>query len=292
MAEFLISAFADETSNDPDHQIAALKRNGLRLIEPRNIGGGIVDRTDAELDAFADKLDRAGIGISALGSPIGKYDIDKPFDAHLTVFRRALEVCRRLGTDRMRMFSFFVPQERLKECRAEVLRRLSVMLEEADRAGVTLCHENESKIYGQNPAEVADLLNALPGLYGVFDAANYVMNDQDPLAGIDATLIRPAYLHMKDAIGAEKAIVPVGMGDGRYEEVLRRVDRAMDGLVYLTVEPHLHIFEIYQRIDSHKLKTGIAFDNSDDAFDYAVGSVKTMLTRLGYTEGADLVWRK
>ena len=86
--------------------------------------------------------------------------------------------------------------------------------------------------------------------------------------------------------------MPVGMGDGHYEEVLRRVDRAMDGLVYLTVEPHLHIFEIYQRIDSHKLKTGIAFDNSDDAFDCAVGSVKTMLTRLGYTEGADLVWRK
>ena len=292
MAEFLISAFADETSNDPDHQIAALKRNGLRMIEPRNIGGGIVDRTDAELDAFADKLDRAGIGISALGSPIGKYDIDKPFDAHLTVFRRALEICRRLGTDRMRMFSFFVPQERLKECRAEVLRRLSVMLEEADRAGVTLCHENESKIYGQNPAEVADLLNALPGLYGVFDAANYVMNDQDPLAGIDATLIRPAYLHMKDAIGAEKAIVPVGMGDGRYEEVLRRVDHAMDGLVTLTVEPHLHIFEIYQRIDSHKLKTGIEFDNSDDAFDCAVAAVKKMLTGLGYREGEDLVWRK
>ena len=74
--------------------------------------------------------------------------------------------------------------------------------------------------------------------------------------------------------------------------MLRRVDRAMDGLVYLTVEPHLHIFEIYQRIDSHKLKTGIAFDNSDDAFDCAVGSVKAMLTRLGYTEGADLIWRK
>ena len=133
--------------------------------------------------------------------------------------------------------------EPVAKIRAEVLRRLSVMLEEADRAGVTLCHENESKIYGQNPAEVADLLNALPGLYGVFDAANYVMNDADPLAGIEATLIRPAYLHMKDAIGAEKAIVPVGMGDGRYEEVLRRVDRATDGLVYLTVEPHLHIFD-------------------------------------------------
>ena len=292
MAEFLISAFADETSNDPDRQIAALKRNGLRMIEPRNIGGGILSKTDAEIDAFGQKLADAGIGISALGSPIGKYDIDKPFDAHLTDFRRALAICRRLCTDRMRMFSFFVPQERLKECRAEVLRRLSVMLEEADRAGVTLCHENETGIYGQNPAEVADLLNALPGLYGVFDAANYVMNDQDPLAGIDATLIRPAYLHMKDAIRAEKAMVPVGMGDGHYAEVLRRVDAAMPGLVCLTVEPHLHIFDIYRKIDSHRLKTGVTFENSDDAFDCAIGSVKTMLTKLGYTEGEDSVWRR
>lgn len=292
MAEFIISAFADETSDDPDHQIAALKRNRLRMIEPRNIGGGILSKTDAEIDAFGQKLTDAGIGISALGSPIGKFDIDRAFDEHLKDVRRALEICRRLGTDRMRMFSFFVPQARLKECRGEVLRRLSVMLEEADRAGVTLCHENESKIYGQNPEEVADLLNALPGLCGVFDAANYVMNDQDPIAGIEATLLRPAYLHMKDAVQASKAIVPVGMGDGQYEEVLRRADAAMSGRVCLTVEPHLHIFEIYQKIDSHKLKTGVAFDNSDDAFDCAVGSVKGILKKLGFEEGEDLVWRR
>ncbi len=292
MAEFLISAFADETSNDPDHQIEALKRNRLRLIEPRNIGGGILSKSDAEIDAFGQKLSDAHIGISALGSPIGKYDIDKPFEDHLKDFHRAIDICHRLGTDRIRMFSFFVGQDRLSECRSEVLRRLSVMLEEADRAGITLCHENESKIYGQNPEEVADLLNALPNLYGIFDAANYVMNDQDPIKGIEATLIRPVYLHMKDAIQAEKAIVPVGMGDGHYEEVLTRVGEKMTGTVNLTVEPHLHIFEMYQKIDSHKLKTGIAFEDSDTAFDCAVQSVKKMLTKLGYHEGEDLVWRK
>lgn len=292
MAEFLISAFADEASANPDRQIAALKRNRLRVIEPRNIGGGILDRNDAEIDAFAQKLADAGIGISALGSPIGKYDIDLDFGPHLAQFRRALKICRRLGTDRMRMFSFFVPQDRLKECRAEVLRRLQIMLEEADRAGVMLCHENESNIYGQNPEEVADLLGSLPGLYGVFDAANYIMNGQDPLAGIDATLIRPAYLHMKDAQLAEKAIVPVGMGDGCYEEVLRRVETHMTGLVYLTVEPHLHLFDAYKKIDSHRLRTGVAFDNADDAFDCAVANVKKMLASLGWTEGEDLIWRK
>lgn len=292
MAQFLISAFADEASDVLDGQIRALVRNGLRCIEPRNIEGNIIEKTDEELVTIHQKLEQSGITLSALGSPIGKFDIDGDFDAYLAVFRRALVACKLLGAHRMRMFSFFVPQGRLKECRAEVLRRLRVLLAEAEREGILLCHENESKIYGQNPPEVADLLRELPGLCGVFDAANYVMNDQDPIAGLEATLPRLEYLHMKDALRAEKAIVPVGMGDGCYEEVLRRVDASTDRTVYLTVEPHLHIFQAYQKIDSHRLKTGISFDNSDDAFDCAVTAVKQLLAKIGFHEGENRIWKK
>ena len=292
MAQFLISAFADEVSSDLDAQIAALKRNGLRCIEPRNVNGGILEKTDGELADIRLRLEEAGISLSALGSPIGKFDIDGDFDAYLSTFHRALTACRILGTSRMRMFSFFVPQERLTECRAEVLRRLSVLIGLAEREGIRLCHENESKIYGQNPEEVADLLQSLPGLYGVFDAANYVMNDQDPIAGMEATLPRLDYLHMKDAIRAEKAIVPVGMGDGCYGEVLRRVDVSTDRTVFLTVEPHLHIFQSYQKIDSRRLKTGVSFESSDEAFDCAVGAVKSLLKELGYHEEDNQIWKK
>lgn len=292
MAQFIISAFADEVSDDLGAQIAALRRNGLRCIEPRNIAGGIIEKSDEELAQIHEALERAGVTLSALGSPIGKFSIDGDFDAYLGVFRRALAACRILGTPRMRMFSFFVPQERLRECRPEVLRRLRVLLEEAEKQDVLLCHENESNIYGQNPREVADLFGALPGLRGVFDAANYVMNDQDPIAGLEATLPHLEYLHMKDALREEKAIVPVGMGDGCYEEVLRRVDAATDRTLFLTVEPHLHIFQAYQKIDSHHLKTGVSFDNSDDAFDCAVTAVKGLLTKIGFHEGENRIWKK
>ena len=292
MAQFIISAFADETSDDLSHQIAALKRNGLAYIEPRNANGNIIKNTDEELEEIASCLRTAGIGVSSLGSPIGKFKIDEDFEIHLADFRRALRACHILGTKNMRMFSFFVPQERLAECRDEVLKRMTRLLEEAEKEGITLCHENESKIYGQNPTEVHDLLTALPGLRGIFDAANFVMNDQDPLAGIEATLPALQYLHIKDARCEEKCIVPAGMGDGQYEEVLRRVDAATDETVFLTVEPHLHIFQAYQRIDSHKLKTGIEFDNSDDAFDCAVTHLKNMLTKLGYHEEENKIWKK
>ena len=73
--------------------------------------------------------------------------------------------------------------------------------------------------------------------------------------------------------------------------VLRRADALTDGIVYLTVEPHLHIFQAYQKIDSHKLKTGIEFDNSDDAFDCAVTKLKETLTSLGFHEEENKIWK-
>ena len=284
MAKFILSAFADEASETLSGQIAALQRNGIRYIELRNVGGGILEKTDEELSKIAAALKASGIRVSSFGSPIGKYDIDKPFEAHLAQFRRALRVCEIFGTRRMRMFSFYVPQERLSECRGEVLRRLRVFLDEAKAAGVTLCHENETGIYGQNPAEVRDLLSSLPDLRGVFDPANFVMNDQDPIEGIEATLPSFGYLHVKDAIAARKSIVPGGKGDGKIAEVLRRVDAAQSGEVFVTLEPHLFEFLAYKQIDLHELKNEYTFATADEAFDCAVASLKEILKNIGFHE--------
>ncbi|MGM9641830.1 MAG: sugar phosphate isomerase/epimerase family protein [Eubacteriales bacterium] len=291
MASFVLSAFADEASPALEGQIAALKRNGIRYIEPRNIGGGLIHKTDGELEDIAAALQESGIGVSSFGSPIGKYGIDDCFEVHLADFRRALVACRILGTQRMRVFSFYVPQGRLRECRGEVLRRMEVLLDEADAAGVTLCHENESLIYGQNPGEVRDLLGSLPRLRGVFDAANFVMNGSDPLEGIEATLPSLEYLHVKDAKYPQKLIVPVGKGDGDYSEVLRRVDAATDRTVFLTLEPHLHSFKAYASIDKRALKTGMTFESADAAFDCAADHLKQLLTKLNYHE-ENGIWKK
>ena len=49
MAQFILSAFADEVSPHLAEQIAALKRNGIPCIEPRNIDGGLLAKSDDEL---------------------------------------------------------------------------------------------------------------------------------------------------------------------------------------------------------------------------------------------------
>jgi len=293
MAKYVFSAFADEAGKSLDEQIAALIRNDIGCIEVRMIDGkGILTFSEEELHAIRAKLDAAGIKVSSIGSPIGKYNIHEDFETHLKDFRYCLKVAKILGAPRIRIFSFYVKQDELKECRDEVLRRMNVMLAEAKEAGLTLCHENEALIYGQMPAEVKDVLTSIPELRGIFDAANYIMNDGDVMEGFRVTLPSLEYIHIKDASYAEKIILPAGEGDGHLGEILSETDKARDGIVYLTLEPHLRIFDGFVAIDKHTLKGKYTFANSTESFDCAVRSLEKVLTSIGFEKGDNREWTR
>ena len=293
MAKFILSAFADEAGTSLNEQIAALKRNDIDYIEPRNINGKpILTLTDEELALVKSELDKNGIKVNSLGSPIGKYPINEPFEKHLVDFKRALEVCKALDTDKMRMFSFFTKQDELSKYRDEVLSRLNEMCRIAKENGITLCHENESEIYGQNPEEMLDLMNNVNGLKGIFDPANYRMNGCDVIEGINATLVNLAYLHIKDAIYESQIIVPSGDGEGKIAEILDIVNEATDDVVYLTLEPHLFLFDAYKLIDNHELKGKYTFNNNSESFDFAANALKKLLIENGYEKDGNNVWKK
>ena len=292
MASFALSAFADEASSSLDGQIRALKRNGIKFIEPRGVdGGSVLDLSDDALLRMRERLEGEGIRVYSFGSPIGKVEIDADFGDYLVTYRRALEVTALLGAKNMRIFSFFVPEERRAACKDEVIRRLSVMLRMAREAGIRLCHENESRIYGQMPDEVEILLSALPDLYAIFDPANFRMNGADIFRGIDVSMKRLSYAHIKDAVYAERAIVPAGEGEGEIGTLIDRIHESTDETVILTVEPHLAVFKGYETIDRHTLKGRYTFDSNDEAFDAAVKAIKSLLASKGFKE-TDSVWYK
>ena len=285
MAKFVLSAFADEAGNSLAEQIAGLKRNGINYIEPRSIDAkGILEFSDEEILAIKAELDKNGIKVGSLGSPIGKYDITGDFEPHYNKFIRALEICNLLDTKYMRMFSFFIKDGDYAKWRGEVIRRLTVMTKEAEKYGVTLCHENESHIYGQMPKEVNDLLTSVPALGGIFDAANYRMHDADVIEGIKATFNNFKYMHIKDAIFASQEVVPAGEGEGKIAEILNYIDENTDAEVFLTLEPHLFVFGVYKAIDTKELKGKHHFETSEQSFDFAANALKNLLTDLGFKE--------
>ena len=293
MAEFILSAFADEAATTLDGQIEALIENGIYHIEPRNIDGrGILDYSIEELVEIKKKLDLSGIKVNSLGSPIGKYNIEDDFEPHFELFKKALSAAKALGTENIRMFSFFLPYEKRKEYRGEVIARLKKMVALAKESGISLCHENEAAIYGMMPEEISDLLSSVEGLAGIFDPANYRMAGADVIEGIKASFINFKYMHVKDAVYSEQMIVPAGEGEGKIAEIINMIDGFTSDEVYLTLEPHLHICDAYKDIDEHELRGKYKFNSNKEAFAFAAEKLKNLLKENGYTEGENHVWTR
>ena len=149
MAKFILSAFADEITPDFDGQLEALRKLGIPLLELRGVDGrSFTQLTDAEVDAVGEKLRRAGVGLSALGTPIGKIAVTDDFEAHKALLGRIMDIGDRLGCKRLRVFSFYRGEGQSEQSYAEeVYRMLGELLDAADARGFTLCHENEKLIF-------------------------------------------------------------------------------------------------------------------------------------------------
>jgi len=239
---FTLSGFADEISPDLTVQLDTLTQLQVRYLELRGVWNkNVLALQDDELAQVRSALDSYGIGVSAIGSPIGKIQITDPFEPHLEDFKRAIQVAERLGSKYIRLFSFFVPEGEAAAFRPQVMERLQALLDAAKGHPVTLLHENERHIYGDVPSRCLDILETLasPQLRMTFDPANFVICGVKPYAeGYDMLKDYIEYVHIKDALMDEKQVVPAGQGDGEVRELLGSLQqRGFDG--FLSLEPHL-----------------------------------------------------
>jgi sugar phosphate isomerase/epimerase len=243
---FTVSAFADEIDPNPEVQVNVLKQCGIRHIELRSIlKTNVLDLTDLQVAELKSLLDRHGFKLSAIGSPIGKIPIDQPFAPHLERFKRAVELCKVFGTANIRIFSYYRTEDGdWADWRREVMARMWEQCKIAARAGVRLVHENEHRIYGDDPERVKDLMETVseqldrPCFGAVYDPANYVFGGFDPWKGWQLTKPWTVHFHIKDWVHGEPHGRVAGEGQGRIAEVMAEAVAMMyDG--FATLEPHL-----------------------------------------------------
>ena len=109
MAKIILSAFADEYHRDIDVQLKALSELGISYIEPRFVGEkNISELNDEEAYELKEKLDKAGIKVYSIGSPLGKVSLAADFDAHLALSERVFKTAKILGAKCIRVFSFYL----------------------------------------------------------------------------------------------------------------------------------------------------------------------------------------
>jgi sugar phosphate isomerase/epimerase len=244
---FILSAFADEISPNPEDQISVLQKCGVRHIELRSIHKtNVLALSDLQVREFKSLLERHGFALSAIGSPIGKVKIDEPFAPHLQRFARAIELCKLFGTPNIRIFSYYPPGDAhdwngvSAEWEREMFSRMEEKVRQAERAGIRLLHENEHRIYGDSPDRVARLFGAIssPAFLAVYDAANYVFCGYDPQEGWRKTRGVTGHFHIKDWKKGEQHGSLAGEGDGSWPAVIADAVGAGYG-GFATLEPHL-----------------------------------------------------
>ncbi|WP_344257039.1 sugar phosphate isomerase/epimerase family protein [Agromyces humatus] len=239
-----LSGFGDEIDPDPRLQISVLKALGARHIEVRSAWGvNVVDLDDEQLAALAALLRDQEMTASAVASPIGKVDVSLDADLEVARLRRIIRVADALGTPNIRIFSFFRSAGvAVESIRDDVLLRMRLLADEAERAGVTLLHENEKDIYGDTPERVLDLVESVgsSALRLAWDSANFVQVGVAHPHDDGYAMLRPYldYLQVKDAVAATGEVVPAGQGDGQVLSTLTALrDDGYTG--FASLEPHL-----------------------------------------------------
>lgn len=274
-----LCAFADEAADSLQEQLDAMRENGIALLELRNAEGkNVAALTLEEAREMRKKLSDAGVSVWSLGSPFGKSPLSAPFSEAREQLLRLLDTARALEARHIRVFSFYPEKgENPDDGLGEAADRLAQACELADAARISLCHENEKGIVGDTAQRCARLYQAVPGLLGVFDPANYVQSGEHAGRAWDMLKQHIHYLHAKDAL-FNGQVVPSGQGVGDVARIITEYRALPEASGVITVEPHLSVLKPDQTDPKTKTPGAApAYASRRLAFSAAVQAVRMLI---------------
>ena len=265
-----VSGFSDEISSDFDTQLETVRNLGMDYISIRGVNEkNFSEHTIEEVKEYIKpKLDEYKIKVSSIGSPIGKVFIDdeEGFEKQISLLEKLCEMAKILDCKYIRMFSFYMPKDKNPEdYKDEVIKKLKIFTEIAEKHDIVLLHENEKDIYGDISSRCLTIFKEVGSEHfkGIFDFANFVQCMEDTRECYELLKEYIVYYHIKDAVKEDKENVVCGTGQGKIEEIL--TDAIKDGYKgFLTLEPHLVIFDSLKDLELEDVNNIIKKDKGLD----------------------------
>ena len=226
---FPIAAITDEFSpTDLDAALAGMADVGMTGAELRiAFGRNMIELSDDEVDEVRTKVQAHGMSVVALASPLLKCVLpDSPpldtrvqhdvfgspynFEDQPRLTRRAFEVAERLGTNIIRVFSYWRTVDP-EACFAAAAAALYELAEEAAGRGMVIGLENEHACNVGTGGETGRILARIdhPALKVVWDPANASILGETPFPDGYAQVPpnRIVHVHAKDCdVRGQKAI--------------------------------------------------------------------------------------
>jgi sugar phosphate isomerase/epimerase len=257
MQRFRIGAVTDEFSPDLSIAAPAMRELGMAGAELRVIGQkNILDLTDAELDAALEEIEKNGLRVVSIASPLLKCtlpnapEVDSRFQKDIFASRhtfddqgrlaeRAFEIANRAGARVIRVFSYWrtVDPEAVFERVVHALQELADLAAQRD---VIIGLENEHACNIATAQETARVLAAIdhPNLQVVWDPANAYVSGEKPYPSGYKLLetARIAHVHAKDCTLEDHHPVwePLGEGDVDWEgQIDALAEDGYDGFIHL-----------------------------------------------------------
>lgn len=257
MRKEMISGFADEICAPFEEQLKTVSGLGMKYLCIRAADGrSITEFSVEEAESYIKPmLEKYGLKVSSLGSPIGKIPVDDEdaFTMQLSQLDTLCRIANVLDCRYIRLFSFYTPKNADPEPYFDtVVAKLRKFIAVCDKYGVVPVHENEKAIYGETGARCLKLYKALEGtsLVAAYDFANFVQCDQDPVECYK--MVRPyiGYMHIKDAKAEDHTNVLCATGDGHIPEIMADLQKTgYDG--FMTLEPHLRHFKSLAALEAN-----------------------------------------
>ena len=231
-AAMKLAVFTDEVSQDLDTAIRLAVRHRLDGVEIRTVWSKPVQHLTAdEVGRIRRALDEHGLSVAAIASPVFKCELDDEAANrdNLDYLRNCIRIGRELGTDIIRVFTFWKhgPSQPIW---GRIKRRFRAAVPMAEDAGVVLGVENEHTTYCATAAETKQFVTEIgsPAVRAVWDPCNEVHADEGVTAYPDAyEMVKPfiAHVHVKDGARDPKTgiarVTPVGDGDVDWKGQLR-----------------------------------------------------------------------
>ena len=236
-----ITCFADEISPLFSDQLRVMEDLRIRWMDLRSCWDTpVLKLNHQQIKDIRAMAQNRGIGISCIGSAIGKEAIENPLQPGLEQIKQAADAAHICGCEFIRIFSYYPGEMDRGEALKIASERLSAMAQIAKAEDVLLVVESAYVTSCGTGAELAQVMRAVNSdhLKAVFDPAAFVAAGEDPFdQSLPEVLPWLSYVHIKDSRKGRKERFVAGEGDGQVAKVLDAL-RDRENL-FLSLEPHL-----------------------------------------------------